>query len=286
MSAPPANPCPTCGACCRSYLVPVAGYDIWLLSTRRHLDPEEFLVAYPMEESDLAQIRLAADDPHPRLIVLDKQGGPFEMAQPCIFLLTLADGTTRCGVYAERPGTCRAYPMAAWSGVVFQRKDASCPPGAWAASEGLRPAWRHNLRRFHMHLDVYREVTTRWNARVAARPAVRFTLQEFYSYVLNVYDRLAALDAALGDAELARVQAGWPMLPRPSADLEALRAEDGAWRVQQGALPWLDYLTQARQIIDQFYPEIPPQPLRILEPLQLSDSQAAPAPAGMKKENS
>jgi Fe-S-cluster containining protein len=276
MSSAPTSPCSTCGACCRAYLVPVSGYDIWLLSTRQHLDPAEFLVAYPMAEVDLAAVRLEANEPHTHLIVLDKRAHQFALDQPCIFLLTLADGTTRCGVYADRPSTCRSYPMAAWDEVVFQRKEALCPPDSWPAAEVLRPVWRQNLQRFHMHLDIYREVTGRWNARVAARPRVRFTLQEFYSYVLNVYDRLAALDAALDDDRLARVRTGWPTLPRPSADLAALQAPDGTWRVPLGERPWLDYLTQARQVIDSFYPELAPQPLRILEPLHL-DTLLTPA---------
>jgi hypothetical protein len=46
-----------------------------------------------------------------------------------------------------------------------------------------------------MHFDIYYEVVARWNARVTAQPpTAQFELPEYLSYLLNVYDRLAALD--------------------------------------------------------------------------------------------
>src|SRR5690242_11082305 len=104
------NPCAACGLCCRSYIVPVCGYDVWRISTAQRLSPEQFLVSYPPADPGLDSFLLAAKEP-PQALALDKQGR-FARKQPCVFLLRLADGTDRCGIYDHRPVTCQAYPMA------------------------------------------------------------------------------------------------------------------------------------------------------------------------------
>jgi hypothetical protein len=73
--------------------------------------------------------------------------------------------------------------------------------------------------------------------------------------VLNVYERIAALDAAIGPEGLTTVEASWPLLGGPRADVAPLRAEIGPQ-------PWIDYLEAAREIVDSFYPEMPVQPLK------------------------
>ena len=257
MSDPAHNPCGPCGACCRSYIVPVCGYDIWLISTGQHLSPETFLVACPQEEPGRDGLYLEAGGQAYGL-ALDKRGR-FAPRQPCVFLLGLADGETRCGVYADRPIVCRAYPMRIWGGVVFQRKESICPPAAWPGDAVRRPAWRTALQRFYMQMDVYAAVVARWNARVAAYPGARFTLYEYFSYILNVYDRLAGLTADLGAEAVAEIEAAWPTVPRPHGDLTRLRGP-------RAAPPWITYLLHARGIIDSFYPNIPLDPTLVLAP--------------------
>jgi Fe-S-cluster containining protein len=257
MSAAEHLPCATCGACCRSYSVPVCGYDIWLINKRQRLSPEQYVIACPQPEMGFDGVLLESGG-QPYGLALDKQGR-FAVKQPCVFLLRLADGNVRCGIYADRPLVCQAYPMSMWSGVVFQGKQTLCPPDSWPAREPQRPHWRATLHRLHMQFDLYQAVVTRWNARVTARPGTRFTLHEYFSYVLNVYDRLDALATATGPETLAGVLAGWPLPPRRAFDLDTLR--------RQGAnLLWIDYFRQAGSIIDSFYPEVPPQPLHLLEP--------------------
>lgn len=242
------TPCATCGACCRSYIVPVCGHDVWLMSTRQRLGPEQFLVACPQPEPGPDGFLLALSGPTYGL-ALDKQGR-FTAERPCLFLLELAGGNTRCGVYAHRPVVCQGYPMTVRSGLVLQREDALCPPNSWPEAEVRRPAWRAAIQRLRMHFDVYYQVVARWNARVlAAGPGVRFALPEYFSYLLNVYHRLAGLAEDLGAETIARVQADWP--------------EPG----QDAASPvWLDYVGQARQVIESFYPEVRPLP----EPISMS----------------
>jgi hypothetical protein len=205
-------------------------------------------------------------EPGPDGFLLEAGGAPYGLGlgkqtrfaadQPCVFLMRLTGEYERCGVYADRPVTCRAYPMSLWQGLVFQRNDALCPPGGRPAGEPRRPAWRVALQRFHMQFTIYHEVVARWNARVA-RAGARFTPAEYFSYLLNVYDQLEAR-AALAPEAVARAEATWPALAR---------GRDWTSRPPPG--PWLDYLREARAVIDTFYPAVPPLPL-----IALSDAPA------------
>jgi Fe-S-cluster containining protein len=262
------NPCATCGACCRSYIVPLCGYDVWLISTRQRLAPEQFLVAFPQDETCPDGFVLSSEEP-PYGLALDKQG-KFQPQSSCVFLMHLAGGHTRCGIYNDRPVACRAYPMAIWSRTVFQRSDSLCPPDSWPKREVGRPHWRDALQSFHMQMDIYNEVVARWNARVATAPeGARFPLQEYLSYLLNVYDRLERLAAETGEEELANIEASWPTVPRANADFAELR-------IRSGDNPWLDYLLRARQVIDGFYPAIQPLPLLALVPAYWPESVGKP----------
>src|SRR5687768_15148998 len=195
------NPCATCGACCRSYIVPVYGHDLWQLSRRQRLSPEQFAVVVPEKGPRPEAFRLQADGPFHSL-ALDKKGR-FDINRPCVFLMELPGGNARCGVYAERPVVCQSYPMSLWSGVVALRRDVLCPTDSWPLEQVLRPHWNEKLRRLVFELDIYGEIVARWNARVAALPQVRFVLPEYFAYVLNVYDRLDALAGELGEETMA-----------------------------------------------------------------------------------
>jgi hypothetical protein len=142
--------------------------------------------------------------------------------------------------------------MALWSDVVFYRR-SPVPPDSGAA-EVVRPAWKSPPAPAHA-ADIY-EVNRRWNARVDSAPEGRkFSLREYVSYVLNVYEELATLEAALGADEVARIEAAWPNLPRTSESLDA------AAQSESGAL-WLGYLRRARQIVDHCYPGFNPNVTR------------------------
>jgi hypothetical protein len=270
----------------------VCGFDVWLICTRQRLSPEQFLVARPQEQAARDGFLLDAAGPTYALM-LDKQG-PLRVKQPCVFLLRLPDGSSRCGIYAERPVVCQTYPMGLWHDAVVIRDKVLCPPDAWPRAAVRRPAWRAAIQRQRLHFDVYYQVVARWNARVRAGPPTRFSLpvfvaasdrgawratpnpgrpfalEEYFDFLLNVYDRLAHLDEAVGEAELERVRAGWGSLPRPSlAEGAAAPGPDGAaggplqLRIRPGDYPWLDYFKRVREVIDGFYPEVPRQPLSL-----------------------
>jgi Fe-S-cluster containining protein len=278
----PRNPCATCGNCCRDYVVPVFGQDIWRIATGQRLGPEQFVVAYPQfKEVHTDAFRLQRDG-YWFGLMLDKRG-QLKPGRPCIFLVDLGGGHSRCGIYGQRPSACQIYPMVAWSGVVAQRPDSHCPPDSWPLAELVRPAWRTGLQGLRMQLDVYGEAVGRWNARInASPPGKEYVLPEFLAYVMNVYDRLAALDAAAGAETLSQVIATWPNFPRATIDLDIL---DEPERVPI----WLRYFIQARQVIDEFYPELPPLPPALQTSprgrpesagIPTTASAAPPAPAG------
>jgi Fe-S-cluster containining protein len=224
-------------------VVPVSGYDVWLIATRQRLSPEQFLVAHPQKEAAADGFILRADGP-PLGLALDKQGR-FQPTQPCVFLMQLGGGEYRCGIYHDRPLVCRTYPMAMWNGAISQRGDTLCPPDSWVQDATLE-AWHDDLQRLRMHWDLYAQVVDHWNDRVKAVGAEReFGITEYLGYVLSVYDRIAVLDQELGRRELTRVVAEWPNLPRASALSGASRGAVSGWQ---------RYLDRVQSCLEGFFP--------------------------------
>lgn len=257
------TPCGTCGACCRSYLVPLCGYDVWLINRRESLDPLEFALAMTQETPRSDGFFLAADGPAHGLL-LDKRG-KLKVDSACVFLVSLEGGHERCGIYEHRPAVCRAYPMEIAPGGVVVEKRALCPPGGWSDAELTKQTWRRAVVRTTMHFDLYSEVVARWNARVQARAGQQFSLTEFYSFLINLYERVAAMDALIDEKTTARLELTWGYVPDP--ERSKLRLSD---------LIWPDYLATFRGILDGFYPEIPPQPW----PEVLGSAAASHPPSG------
>ncbi len=241
------NPCATCGACCRSYIVPVCGYDVWLISTQQRLGPEQFLVPCPQEPPRADGFLLDCEEP-PYGLALDKRGR-FHPNQPCVFLMELKGGNSRCGIYEHRPVVCQAYPMTAIGTVVAQFDDALCPPGSWPPSAIARPAWREAIARRIMHYAIYEDVVSRWNARViAAPPGAQFSLYAYYDYLMNAYDRLDALNGEVGADTLAAIQETWGMVGEEGSERDA--AESDAPRPA-----WIAYRDRIRWLLAGFYAE-------------------------------
>jgi Fe-S-cluster containining protein len=236
-----ANPCAGCpAACCRRYLVPLCGYDVWLISTRQRLRPEQFAVVYPIDDERTEGFRLAADGSQFALS-LDKQG-QFRLNSACVFLVSLG-GHDRCGIYADRPVVCHAYPFVSKGPALAFRARVLCPDGAWSEGSLLERRRRRDVNRAEMQYDIYGEVVARWNARVeAAGPGREFSMVEYYSYLLNVYEGLARIDEALGPDAVESVVMSWRSMP-PAEEPEPA---------------WLGYVDRARALVDSFYPDVPP----------------------------
>jgi Fe-S-cluster containining protein len=187
------DPCATCGVCCRAYYVPISGFDLWRISRTRGIEPADFVVAYPQRAGGEFGFQLS-DGGELYELALEKQGA-FQIGQPCVFLESLDDGcASRCGIYADRPAVCRAYPMVATDDneVITLRPRALCPPGAWPDQEPQQPRWRANWSSLRVQFDQYRQILEAWNAQVALQPGRTFSIDHYLAYLLGVYDKLLA----------------------------------------------------------------------------------------------
>jgi Fe-S-cluster containining protein len=236
-----ASPCSTCGKCCRGYVVPLCGRDVWRISTSQRLSPEHFVFAREQQSEVADAFHLDQDRAYH--LALDKRG-PLRLHSPCVFLLELGGGYSRCGIYAERPLVCRTYPMQLRNGVTELRSQVLCPPGAWSSAALAHPSWTVGLQQQRMHQDIYHLVVARWNLQLAARgAAATANLGEYLSYLLNVYERLDRLEQAVGAAELAEVARCWRFGAGPSGN-----AQDDA--------TWSRYAASVREVVDTFYPHL------------------------------
>jgi Fe-S-cluster containining protein len=192
------NPCATCTqGCCHEHLVPVTGYDVWLIATSLELAPEQFVVP------------VAEEEPSATGFLLDRSGQTYDLAlgkarartveDACLFWIELPGGTGRCGIYPVRPQVCQVYPAALHEGRVVRREDVLCPKPAWRDGTLQRPEWARLLRSLQVEHDVYRLVAARWNRRVLETADV--SLAGYYGHVLDCYDRLAPVRAAAAPDE-------------------------------------------------------------------------------------
>jgi Fe-S-cluster containining protein len=182
-------------------------------------------------------------------LALDKKD-KLEATQPCTFLVENGDGTSRCGVYEDRPIACVTYPMSRMWDRIAVLPSALCPPDAWAPDEPLNPHWTDGLRRLSRYRDTYVEVVNRWNAWVAAHPQTIRPPEHFIAYVLQTYERLADLDRGMPNDAIARIEQSWASLP-PDSPTDASREREP---------DWIAYLRKVRAVIDEFFPEVAPLP--------------------------
>jgi Fe-S-cluster containining protein len=185
----PADPCASCGACCHAYYVPLSGYDVWRISRALRIEPAEFVVAHSAHAAPEVGFQLCHDGDTYELAL--EKAGAFEPGQPCIFLEKRPDGTSRCGIYAERPAVCRCYPMKATpADVIAFRPGALCPSGAWPETEPAQPAWRAAWDVLGQQFEQYRYIVSGWNEQVALHPDRAFSMDQYLAYVMGMYDKL------------------------------------------------------------------------------------------------
>ena len=253
--------CLGCGdrGCCTSYMVPLNGRDVWRLSISQRMRPDEFVLAFahPDAGSDGFILEAGGED---HTLILDKKG-KLRLKGPCIFLMQLAGDILRCGVYANRPSACRAYPMIRWQDDAQQRTwvaprgDALCPPGSWQGSAADQRSWGASVQLVDMEYDVYASVVMRWNERVGLSRR-RFNIIEYYSYLLNAYERLNSLDEHLGETYMTRVRATWRTGDPLVNDPRALAAREEEY-------PWVSYLFKVNEIVNDFFPSVPVEAVKL-----------------------
>ncbi len=221
------DPCGPCGRCCRDFVVPLSGLDLWRLVRSQRLAPEDFTVSFPAKEPSAQSFILEPAGPH-LLLGLDKRGA-FAVGRPCVFLLEL-DGLSRCGVHADRPVVCRAYPMALTAGAIRRSPDAACPSGAFEGPAAFAD-WGPVLAEHSLAWEIHGRAAARWNARVHAAGA-RLPLSLFLALLVDLHDQLAL-----------RLGPGWALPPAGTTpgglDARVARAAAAAEVVLRDRFPGL-----------------------------------------------
>jgi Fe-S-cluster containining protein len=182
------------GQCCRKYRVGVTVRDVRVLAEGTALHPGDFIRLLDTEKNGF---RLKPGGPAKGLYMQrssDKGG--------CVFLMEIASGKARCGVYAHRPLVCSNFPMSLQRGVVTPREDTLCGPGAWNLAAMDLPAYRRDLLRDRAAKAEHDQVVQAWNERVdtSGRDA---TPGELYDFLLT-YRVEAAPAAGSGHPDVSR----------------------------------------------------------------------------------
>lgn len=173
--------CTNCGACCRQYIVPVTGRDIWTISRGTGLDADRFTAAEAQDPSRSDGFHLAVDDQLLHLVL--KKQGELERGRPCTFLIEESATTSRCGIYKQRPLVCRTYPFI-WESVgVVQWDGARLCLEPWSESASKESALSAVMYRAAFEMDLYISVMTGWNDWIALRPtgAPTISTEQFFS---------------------------------------------------------------------------------------------------------
>jgi Fe-S-cluster containining protein len=192
------------GRCCYYSIIPVTGYDAYVICRTQHLAPEYFLVYVEESEPSSMGFRLQKDA-STFLLALNKQRTR-RKSKPCVFLLTLPDGYQRCGIYANRPLVCQTFPTTLHNGSVDIRADAMCPKGSWNLASMDLATWRTRLVRSDIESNIYARVVSRWNAMVDANAAgAPYSIFHYFAYLINAYTRLAELRRRLPEHELIEI---------------------------------------------------------------------------------
>lgn len=169
--------CATCaGECCRKYRVEITYLDVRELATGMDLDPIEFV--RPLE--DESGFRLRPGGPGYSLYLKRDEKG-----NGCVFLMELAPGKARCGVYHHRPLTCSNFPakLSREAGTVEVRQDTLCGPDSWNLAAMDLTGYRRDLVRGRAQWARHLRIVEAWNTamEIKGRTATFRDLLDFLS---------------------------------------------------------------------------------------------------------
>ncbi|MDH6628271.1 Fe-S-cluster containining protein [Streptomyces sp. LBL] len=162
------------GQCCRDYKVGITVADVRRLAAGTALHPEEFLTLLEDDEG----FRLRPGGPTLDLYLLR------EKKRGCVFLMELAPGKARCGVYAHRPLVCSNFPTKLERGAVAIRQDTLCGPDSWNLAAMELTTYRRDLERNRVAWAEHLSLVEEWNAAVDAGKRAR-TPRELHDFVLG-----------------------------------------------------------------------------------------------------
>lgn len=149
--------CASCsGNCCRRYRVGITIADIQRLAEGTGLHPNHFV---RLMEDDDEGFKLKPGGPTMSTYLIRRKdtGG-------CQFLMEIAPGKARCGVYAHRPLVCSNFPTMLSRGSVSVRQDTVCGEDAWNLAAMDVTGYRRDLTRDRSAWAEHRRMMTVWNS--------------------------------------------------------------------------------------------------------------------------
>ena len=168
--------CANCaGNCCRTYKVEVTVADVRRLAAGTSLHPTDFIRLMDDEDG----FRLGPGGPGKALFLIRRPE-----SGACVFLMELAPGKARCGVYAHRPLVCSNFPTILRRNAVDIRQDVVCGPDSWNLAAMDVTTYRQDLTRNRAAWREHREIVETWNETIDAKGR-KASHQELFDYFLD-----------------------------------------------------------------------------------------------------
>lgn len=164
------------GNCCRKYKVGVNVADVRKLAAGTKLHPRNFI---RLMETDSDGFRLQRGGQMMDLYLIRRPE-----TGACVFLMEIAPGKARCGVYAHRPLVCSTFPTTLSRGAVDVRQDTVCGPNSWNLAAMDLPNYRSELTRNRSAWAEHRAIVQTWNAKIDASGEVA-TEDDLYDFLLE-----------------------------------------------------------------------------------------------------
>ena len=162
-------PCVSCHTdCCKEYVIFVNAHDVYRISERLRLAPENFLELYGAKDYSLGiEVKEGLVD----LALKQKNGA-------CMFLEENKD-TFRCTINDFKPGVCKSYPFEMKNGKLSQMNNIMCPVD-WDLVEFEKMMVTH-LKKDESEWKFYDNLVREWNTKHGAKKP----LSEFLKFMLD-----------------------------------------------------------------------------------------------------
>ncbi|QDT18122.1 hypothetical protein CA12_42620 [Alienimonas californiensis] len=201
------TPCDGCHAgCCRSFAVPVTGADVFRLTRETGRSFWEVACRWPDAEGKIsrryAPVLYFADDPQAAtvLCLTHEPSATLPGSTKCRFLQETPPtaenprGTGRCGVYGQRPASCRSFPLRFASDghlvkvhdVPARGRSGTHPayelcPRPWTAEDVDPLTAPGELAAARWEMDFFRRVAAAWNGAPRSAEAFPAFLEAIYA---------------------------------------------------------------------------------------------------------
>ena len=162
-------PCVSCHTnCCKEYVIFVNAHDVYRISTKLGLSPENFLEIYGAKDYDLG---------------IQVQEGLLDLAlkqnnDTCMFLQEY-DDSFQCTVHNFKPSVCKSYPFQMKNGKLIQMTEKLCPV-EWNTKE-FETMMSTHLKKDEYEWKFYDKLVQEWNKQHQTKKP----LSEFLKFMMN-----------------------------------------------------------------------------------------------------